>query len=332
MRKPNPILVALLAFASLLSIAATIQTGTTGGGIVVGYNNFNTSQFSAPSGGTVSITNSARLTNSAHYLLNGVNQTWILPNGQAMLLRSQSNPNGVYWYDESSEGAIAYLTTSFVNTTVGITNNSWYHGTGIFTNVNHAWLKGVNDNVYWMYDTPAGDVYGSGVKWTRTGNPKWWLVNQDSSSTEDLTVLNQITTEVFRFKTNGTAKAANIFEVGSYSYTLSTNLSTPGNTQTTMFSVPVASGNSVSIKAFVTAKQASSANAATYEVVAVGSNNGGTTAIQGTAQDTFTPQETVNGAVTIDFDDTTDTGRVRVTGVTATEIAWGALITVVISQ
>lgn len=162
-------------------------------------------------------------------------------------------------------------------------------------------------------------------------------VNTSGLSATGASVLNTLrVTNNANFQTNTfmeRATVTNVLSVGSYSYTISTNLTTADATPTIIASFPVPVDAAITINAIVTASQTSSANGATYHVEAAGSNNGGTTAIIST-QTIVSEKESITSTagVAITFDNTTDTGRVTVTGVAATGIKWGGRFEVIVSE
>lgn len=277
---------------------------------------------------TVTITNSS----APALILKGGQPTIAFVESGADTFSIAGSATGLEIRNSAAQLVVVVTPTKHLRTTTGITNEGWYHGTGRWTNLMDAWLiTSGEENVYYNLRTDSDQPSHSGVQWQRGTTTKWKLRNDGGDVGEDLWFENQTTAKVLRLHTNGTAQAMNQFNVGSYSYTVSTNLTTPGNTATTMFSVPVPVNAAVTISALVTGSQASSANAGGYYVIATGSNNGGTTAIQSTIT-TVSEKETIAATVVIDFDDATDTGRVRITGVAATEIKWGAEIKVVLSE
>lgn len=100
-------------------------------------------------------------------------------------------------------------------------------------------------------------------------------------------------------------------------------VTTTDATVTTALSVSIPVGSAVHIHAKVICREVTTGTTVGgYDIIAVGNNIGGTSAIVGAAAAVATIESNAALAATIDVDNTTDTARVRVTGIAATNLRW----------
>lgn len=131
----------------------------------------------------------------------------------------------------------------------------------------------------------------------------------------------------------GTAAAATAFPQASTTNRViagARTVQTTDATVTTVASGTIASGVAVRIFAIVTARRSDVAGeTGTYVLTAGGENIGGTTALVGSVATVDSGEDVAGWNATIDFDDASDSWRVRVTGEAAKTIQWTADVRVV---
>ena len=102
---------------------------------------------------------------------------------------------------------------------------------------------------------------------------------------------------------------------------VSAGLRTTDNTASSLLSISIPSGKGIFATAFVGCKQVDESDASAFQVVAAASNASGTSALKGTPN-VVAVESAAATVCTFDVDDTTDTLRLRVTGITGETWDW----------